>query len=106
MAEGAYQDLILLGVPRLLAGHDIALDFKHELAHIREERSLPSNWPGDKSIQDLVEMAIPLFIFAATMCSFVGYSKANPRTRLEACLEYRSSHHISKMDKTYLPIAN
>lgn len=106
MAEGVYQDFILHEVPRPLVGHDIALYFQHEFCRIREERSLPATWPGDNCIQDLVDMAIPLFIFAATVCRFVGDNKANPRTRLEAFLEYRSSHAISKMDKTYLPIVD
>jgi hypothetical protein len=52
---------------------------------------------------NLVEMAIPLFIFAATICRYIGESGDSPRERLEIVLSYQR-RKISQLDKTYLPI--
>ncbi|KAL2009615.1 hypothetical protein VTN00DRAFT_5422 [Thermoascus crustaceus] len=64
------------------------------------------DWPGDDSIQALVTMAIPLFIFAATLCRFVGDMKWNPEKRLAVILKDQAVSQASKMDRTYLPILN
>jgi hypothetical protein len=105
MSDGTYQDLILHKVPKETIEHDIAVFFEHELAKIREERSLPLEWPGEESIQTLVRMAIPLFIFAATICRFVGETIGNPRRRLNDILGYEMED-VSRLDITYLPVLN
>ncbi|KAI9779021.1 MAG: hypothetical protein M1816_003781 [Peltula sp. TS41687] len=104
MSDGTYQDLILHEVPRKTIEHDISVFLRHELGVIREQRSLPLYWPDDGAIQALVEMAIPLFIFAATACRFIGDKRANPKARLNTILQYQTAHRVSKLDKTYLPI--
>ncbi|KAH0537131.1 hypothetical protein FGG08_006035, partial [Glutinoglossum americanum] len=103
LSDGTYQDLILHEVPKEAIEHDIALFFEHELAKIRKERFLPLEWPGERSIQTLVGMAIPLFIFAATVCRFIGETIGNPRKRLDDILKYERED-VSKLDITYLPI--
>ncbi|KAF2175951.1 hypothetical protein K469DRAFT_679307 [Zopfia rhizophila CBS 207.26] len=105
MSDGTYQDLILHEVPKETIEHDITVFFEHELAKIREERFLPLEWPGERSIRTLVRMAIPLFIFAATVCRFVGETIGNPRRRLNDILKYETED-VSKLDMTYLPILN
>ncbi|KAF2192301.1 hypothetical protein K469DRAFT_309124 [Zopfia rhizophila CBS 207.26] len=105
MSDGTYQDLILHEVPKETIERDIAAFFEHELAKIREERTLPLEWPGERSTQTLVRMAIPLFIFAATVCRFVGETIGNPRRRLNDILKYENED-VSKLDMTYLPILN
>jgi len=72
MIGGTYQDLILQEIPQPVIEHDLYAFLEHELNKIAEKWSLPKNWPGKDRIQALVEMAIPLFIFAATVCRFVG----------------------------------
>lgn len=72
MAGGTYQNLVLYEIPPAIIEHDIAVFLKHELTRIRVDRSLPANWPGERNIRALVNMAVPLFIFAATVCRFVG----------------------------------
>ncbi|KAI9775305.1 MAG: hypothetical protein M1839_001289 [Geoglossum umbratile] len=104
MSDGTYQDLILHRVPEETIQHDMAV-FEHEFAKIREERSLPLEWPGEGSIQTLVRMAIPLFIFAATICRFVGETIGNPRRRLNDILKYETED-MSRLDITYLPVLN
>jgi hypothetical protein len=50
-------------------------------------------------------MAIPLFIYAATICRFVGERwKWNPNRRLATVLEYRATGQASQLDQTYLPV--
>jgi hypothetical protein len=50
----------------------------------------------------LVELAVPLFIYAATVCRFVGTKGRNPMTYLNKVLEYKTST-FSQLDGTYLP---
>ncbi|KAJ6008152.1 hypothetical protein N7540_012128 [Penicillium herquei] len=48
---------------------------KHELAIIANKRELPDDWPGKKEIQTLTSKSGGLFIYAATVCRFLGGSK-------------------------------
>jgi hypothetical protein len=105
MPDGTYEDLILHEAPRKTIEHDIHVYLEHELTRIREERSLPLEWPGERTIQKLVRMAVPLFIFAATVCRFVGEISGNPRKRLDDILGYEAED-VSKLGMTYLPILN
>ena len=105
MSDGTYQDLVLHEVAKETIERDITLFFEHELAKIREQRCLDTPWPEEGRIQTLVNMAVPLFIFAATVCRFLGEANGNPRRRLNDILEY-DAEDISKQDVTYLPILN
>jgi hypothetical protein len=53
-------------------------------------------------------MAVPLFIFAATVCRFVEDLKWSPKSRLAAILKSQTMSPISdsKLDQTYFPILN
>src|SRR2546423_44602 len=106
MLKDTYQDLVLHEIPEETTRHDISEFLKHKLAEIRDERSLSGDWPGERKIQVLVNMAIPLFIFAATVCRFVGDPNWDPEKRLAIVLEYQTASQASKLDKTYLPILN
>ena len=105
MSDGTYRDLILHEVPRNTIERDIRLVLEYELAKIREQRSLNAPWPEERQIYILVNMAVPLFIFAATVCRFLGEAKGNPRRRLNDILKY-DAEEISKQDVTYLPVMN
>jgi len=104
MPDGTYQGVILHEVPQNIIQHDIEMFLRHKLKIITAERKLSPGWPGELNIQRLVQMAVPLFIFAATICRFVGDSKGNPRTRLKQVLDFQTSNQISKLEMTYLPI--
>lgn len=106
MLDGTYQDLILQDIPKQTIKHDIALYLEHELKMISEQRSLPQSWPSKDQIQALVEMAIPLFIFASTACRYIGEKRDNPKKRLEIFLQYQTANQVSRLDKMYLPILN
>jgi hypothetical protein len=102
MSNGIYQDLILHEVPKSTIEHDIRLFLEHELGAIRQERMLASDWPSPHQILALVELAVPLFIYAATVCRFVGTRGRNPMKYLDKVLEYGKST-FSQLDRTYLP---
>jgi hypothetical protein len=104
MSDGTYQDVILHEVQKETIESDITLFLEHELREIRMYRSLSPDWPTKDQIQALAQMAIPLFISAATACRHIGDQRDNPRKRLNLILEYQKT--ASKLDKTYLPILN
>ncbi|KAI9778859.1 MAG: hypothetical protein M1839_007822 [Geoglossum umbratile] len=104
MSDGTHQDLVLHEVPKRTIEEDIRLFLEHELREIQEQRLLPPKWPSEDQIQVLVELAVPLFIFAATACRYIADRRDNPMKRLEVILQYQSATHVSKLDRTYLPI--
>lgn len=113
MAVEAHHDIMLHEIAQETIQHDITLYFQHEFAELRkkdlamhpEDPLLPSNWPGEESIQKLVEMAIPLFIFAATVCRFIAQG-SRPQRRLEAILQAPKATSPSNLVAIYLPILN
>jgi hypothetical protein len=48
-------------------------------------------------------MAVPLFIYAATVCLFIGTKGSNPGKNLSKVLEYGKST-FSQLERTYLPV--
>ncbi|KAI8648074.1 hypothetical protein NCS56_01538900 [Fusarium sp. Ph1] len=112
-AHGTYQDLVLHKIPRHIVEHDIFAFLADEFRKIREsfnstvgeERKLPSDWPGQQTLQDLTQMAVPLFIFAATVCRFIDNRKrGNPQKQLREVLDQSSRSHRSQLDLTYGPV--
>ncbi|KAJ4194598.1 hypothetical protein NW759_016499 [Fusarium solani] len=112
-AHGTYQDLVLHEIPRHIVEHDIFAFLADEFRKIREsfnltvgeERKLPSDWPGQQTLQDLTQMAVPLFIFAATVCRFIDNRKrGNPQKQLREVLDQSSRSHRSHLDLTYGPV--
>ncbi|KAH7160534.1 hypothetical protein B0J13DRAFT_581448 [Dactylonectria estremocensis] len=98
--KGSYQDLVLHKIPEEIIKDDITAFFKYELARIKTDynssmptnRQLPLNWPEEGNIQLLIRMAIPLFIFTATVCRFIDDRKCgSPYTQLAQILSHRSS---------------
>jgi hypothetical protein len=113
--HGKYQDMALHQVPELVVERDISTFVRYELAKIQNKhnslsrnRKLPFDWPGENVIHTLTQMAVPLFIFAATACRFIGdKGRSNPDKRLKLVLQYRTETHDSRLDKldaTYLPV--
>jgi len=103
MPNGTYQDLVLHEVPRTTIEHDIRLFLEHELDVIRKERMLGSGWPAQQQIMALVELAVPLFIYAATVCRYVGTKGGDPEEYLNKVLQYPKAA-FSQLDRTYLPV--
>lgn len=103
--QSTYHNTILQNLDDDVIKHDIALYLREEFAKIKQkrQRDLPPDWPGAARIDSLSVMAVPLFIFAATVCRFVGDKRWNPERRLQ---QFFNDSSGSKMDKTYRPILN
>ncbi|GAP85276.2 putative vegetative incompatibility protein HET-E-1 [Rosellinia necatrix] len=113
--QGAYEDLILHKIEESVIEQDLAVYFKHQLASIRDDHNqigskedeLSLDWPSPSEVKILIEIAMPLFIFAATACRFIGESRlGHPKDQLQKILEHRTKSQESKLDATYLPILN
>ncbi|KAI1281262.1 vegetative incompatibility protein HET-E-1 [Xylaria sp. FL0933] len=108
--QGTYHDLVLHEIEETVVKHDLSVYFQYELAKIKEEynrsvphyRQLPSTWPEQSEIQTLIEMATPLFIFAATVCRFIAERRTGtPDAKLRKILEHKTQNRKSKPDVTY-----
>ncbi|KAL7763984.1 hypothetical protein ACKLNR_005129 [Fusarium oxysporum f. sp. zingiberi] len=113
--QGTYDSFTLHEIPRLTIHHDISIFLSHELARIRmgynlsvsEDRKLPPDWPSELQVQTLTEMAVPLFIFAATVSRFLADRRlGSPNDQLQEVLQYQAESRTSQLDATYLPILN
>jgi hypothetical protein len=114
--EGYYHDLVLHDVAPPIIKHDIAAFLRSRFADIRDnhnalyggsKQELPPEWPGPEVVDTLVQMAMPLFIFAATVCRFIQELGCDPRQQLAQVLQYQSRVHqseIDKLDATYRPV--
>ncbi|CEN60827.1 hypothetical protein ASPCAL03259 [Aspergillus calidoustus] len=98
-----YQDLALHEIPEEVTEHDIRLYLENRFTKIKHDRNISQDWPGDKAIQELVRISVPLFISAATVCRYIENSKLEPKLRLAELLKDQAKY-VSRMDKTYLPI--
>ena len=65
---------------------------------------LDQDWPGDKNLQALGDMAVPLFIIAATVFRFVDDPDCDPRERLETILQFPNIGRSQQIAQTYLPV--
>ena len=92
MSTAVHQDMVLQdAVPQTTIKHDILVFLEDEFEKIRSSYNLDpllgglldQDWPRDRKLQALVDIAAPLFIIAATICCFVSDSEWDPRDRLE-----------------------
>lgn len=112
--KGEYGNVVLHEVPQPLVKRDISVFLKHELELIRkeynalaaEDQQLAEDWPGLSNFNKLVEMAVPLFIVAATICRFIGDRQlASPNKQLEKVIS-QAGDQISQLGTTYLSVLN
>lgn len=87
---------------------DISVFVRSRLANFRstrESQRLPASWPGEDKTRRLIEITVPLFIFAATACRFIKDRRmsGDPDRRLERILKQEIRDHNSKITATYLP---
>jgi len=110
---GSYKGLALHEIPEPIIEHDISAFLEYQLARIRDDynnsvlqdQQLPTDWPGQTNFQSLVQMAIPLFIFATTICRFVEDQRCGePEEQLAKVLKYQTKSQESELDATYLPV--
>ncbi|KAJ5711005.1 hypothetical protein N7488_005161 [Penicillium malachiteum] len=113
-----HQKFILHDIPKCVIKQDIARFLDHRLHQIDQDRfpnfrldqeenshqPQKSRWMRQIEIHlnTLVNMSVPLFIFAATLCRTFEQLDLEPMTILTEILEYRNVE--SQLDATYLPI--
>lgn len=109
----SHQYFILHKIPLPVIEHDISAYLRDEIPKICVEynhspldgESIPADWPNEQEMQALIKMAVPLFIFAATMCRYIGdRSSWNPVGNLVKVLANRSAGSLTKLQQTYLPV--
>ncbi|EED11823.1 WD repeat-containing protein, putative [Talaromyces stipitatus ATCC 10500] len=103
--DNSYQDLVLHELPKPKIEHDIRVYLEDKLSKIRDERLFSNDWPGNEAIKELVQMAVPLFIFAATTCRFIKEG-THPKKHLQDFLKFQVTTSASQIGKVYLPILN
>ncbi|KAJ0421236.1 hypothetical protein BJY00DRAFT_110197 [Aspergillus carlsbadensis] len=101
-------------IPESDIHHDLTSFFKARFASIRDDfnslchadSQLAQDWPGHEASQQLVQMAIPLFIFAATVCRFIGHRAwSDPQAQLEKILQQATAFsEMDSLEATYVPI--
>ncbi|KAH8781592.1 hypothetical protein BGZ57DRAFT_887356 [Hyaloscypha finlandica] len=119
MSIDDYQDMVLHSekeVPPATIRHDILAFLNDEFSKIRKKYNtrlrsgapLEDTWPSDNVLQELVDMAIPLFIVAATVCIYVGdFRRHSPGKRLERILGFQKQGQLAQLQQlrqTYLPV--
>ncbi|CAG8428173.1 unnamed protein product [Penicillium salamii] len=99
-----HEEIILHEIEESIIKHDIAAFFHEKLKCIRDYYGLEQFWPGEEALLALVNMATPLFIYAATICRFVDSEL--PRKRLRAVLSTPLSGGKSGIDDEYAMLAS
>ena len=85
MPDIIHQKLDLHDIPQETVEHDVGMFLGYELGRISKERRL-HDWPRRDDIQSLLQRANGLFIYAATVCGFVGDKNWSPQERLSEIL--------------------
>ncbi|KAK6514971.1 hypothetical protein TWF506_007329 [Arthrobotrys conoides] len=101
LSKGIHRNVILHEVSG--TDRDIGILLNDEFSKIRKVRCLPSDWPGQDVIQKLVEIAVPLFIFAATACRFIADENWDPQEQVKLVMEYQTELS-GDVEKTYTPV--
>jgi len=85
--NAAHRDFILHEISKPMVNRDISALFQHEFDRIRMGHRLPTEWPDEPSLGHLIQKADGLFIYAATVCRFIGHEDSYPPERLTFVLE-------------------
>ena len=107
--RGAYQDMILHEVERSDIEADIDIYLAHHFQQLRKDRStlppiqqLAPDWPGQDVYRTLVQRAVPLFIFAATICRLVADPTDDPDSQLSRIMQPQAGS--TQLEQTYMPV--
>ena len=93
---------------------DISVYMRSRLEKVRKtlnrnigprRQKLPADWSGEHKTAELVKMAVPLFIFAVTVCRFIEDERlpGTSSNRLERVLQQQVVAHKSRFTATYFP---
>jgi hypothetical protein len=110
MSVNIFRDIDLVGAVSLnTIRQDLSVYLNDSLCLIGEKYTdrlqgtviLSSDWADSEKIQQLVEMAVPLFIVAATFCRFIGDLRFDPHETLKRILQNRNVGQMPQMELTY-----
>ncbi|KAA8894763.1 hypothetical protein FN846DRAFT_972715 [Sphaerosporella brunnea] len=88
MPKAVHRDIVLHEIEKSIVSHDISVFLRNEFDNVRKQRSyIPVEWPDEPSLLRLVQKADGLFIYAATVCRFIGDKDSSPQERLTFVLE-------------------
>ena len=106
ISGSVHEDFVLHEISAAVIRHDITVFLRHELGQIKEEVSIPFDWPGEQKLELLVERSGSLFIYAATVCRFIQDRKWNPEKRLDVVLQGNddSQKPTQRLDDIYIQI--
>ncbi|KAH7014279.1 uncharacterized protein B0I36DRAFT_425768 [Microdochium trichocladiopsis] len=112
--DGKYDELILHEIQESTIQADIACYLSSELKTIRDDFNsmvaspqlrLSDTWPSPGDADRLVNMAVPLFIFAATIVRFLSDTRSGgPQKKMSVIFEPRVLAAENKLIATYQPV--
>ncbi|KAI3541257.1 hypothetical protein CSPX01_07616 [Colletotrichum filicis] len=112
--QGLYREVRLHDTPNEIVSKDISLYLRHQLTEIRNlwnarcinNQKLQLDWPGQEKIKALVDIAIPLFLFAAIACRFIRDELfGSPEEQLLKLVQTVQKGGVSdKLQETYQPV--
>jgi hypothetical protein len=104
--EDSHQDYILHNIAQSIVDHDLSVFLKHNLELVQRHYSLALGWPGEESIELLVQRAGGLFIYAATVCRFVHEDGRLAGSRLTRLLQHDNTAlpPEKKLDEIYTTV--
>jgi len=82
----AYQDFILHNIPVDTVNADISTFFLQKLSPLKAKHGLRTPWPDEQTVEQLVERAAGLFIYAATTLRFIRDGINSPEEQLSLVL--------------------
>jgi len=86
-----YQDFILHNIPLDTVNADISAFFQQKLSPLKAKHGLGTPWPDELIIEQLVERAAGLFIYAATTLRFIQDGIDGPEEQLSLVLSATKS---------------
>jgi len=108
MSGDLHHDVRLEEAQEMSIAHDIRVFYEHEFSKIKrdswaEHDDIPAEWPGEDSVESLVDQATPLFASAFTISRYIS---ANPLENLNSMLQQSNRTAHTGLSGTYLPILN
>jgi len=91
LSSEAYQDFILHHIPLDTVNADISTFFRRKLSPLKAKHGLGTPWPDEQIIEQLVERAAGLFIYAATTLRFIQDGIDGPEEPLSLVLSATKS---------------
>jgi hypothetical protein len=103
---GIHQDFILHEIQQETVDNDLSLFFTKSFEEIAIHHHLDADWPGQEVIQQLVNSASGLFIWAATAIRFIHDGNQFAYDRLSTILQSQSTGTMQQksLDKIYLTV--